>query len=261
MRYKKLVAGMALALGAAVAPMTTKASTETNTAPESVEIAQAEKARKLKEAIDLGLPRQDMLKYIDFPEWMPVTKEGKFSSKKSLEMFHEAGLDKAENQKILQEYMNDINAGVNPDVAFQKFAKQISGGDKEKMTKLNAFNEILKRMHEQNKGKFPSSFSIFAYSLVAIAALSVGLSTASMKDIGCLATALGLALAGVGVESGIRALDNSQYKSIYAVYDTAIRQVHRSYANQEIVKAGGQKIVKMSMEQAKQLIDKAKENN
>ena len=260
MRIKNKVVGMALALGAAVAPLAVKANTETNATPKAVELSKAEKATKLKEAIHLGLPREELLKYVDFPEWIPVTPDGKYDLGKANEMFNAAGLNKSENQKAFQDYMFAVEKGANPDIEFQKFAKQITGGDTEKMAAVNQIKDALQKTQESTEGKeMTNNFTnlcLAAYLAVIVSCAFIGtkMEKDGFKTLGSIMKALGIV---AGVITGIAISGRPDLRNFYQ--DTG-KQLHKIYANQEIQKAANPKIVQMDMQQAKQFIEMAKQN-
>ena len=260
MKIKNKVAGFALALGAAVAPMASKATTETNAAPKSVEIAKAEKAQKLKEAIHLGLPREELLKHVDFPEWIPTTEDGNFDVEKANKMFNDAGLNKAENEKAFLDYVAAVEKGENADIAFQKFAKKITNGDTEKMAALNKIKDTLQETQRRtSKEDMTSNFGVGSLMLTI---LTVSIFTTlgqkcMKKDLSGLSSILFSGGAAIAGAMGITfALDGSLYKS----YNRVTREIYNTYATQEIQKAANPKIVQMDMQQAKQFIEMAKQN-
>ena len=260
MRIKNKVVGMALALGAAVAPLAVKANTETNATPKAVELSKAEKATKLKEAIHLELPREELLKYVDFPEWMPVTPDGQYDKNKADKMFYAAGLGMSENQKAFQDYMFAVEKGANPDIEFQKFAKQITGGDAEKMAALNKIKDALQKTQESTEGKeMTNNFTnlcLAAYLVLACSAFYFGqkISDDGYKNIGTILKGVGFT---VGLVAGILTNERPDLRNFYQDMG---KQLHKIYANQEIQKAANPKVVQMDMQQAKQFVDWAKQN-
>ena len=261
MTIKSKVAGLALALGAAIAPLATKATTETNAAPKTVELSKAEKAQKLKEAIHLGLPREELLKYVDFPEWIPTTEDGKFDSEKSRKMFADAGLVDSENEKAFLDYAGAVEKGENADIAFQKFAKKITNGDTEKMAALNKIKDTLQETQKRtSKEDMTSNFGVgsLMLTLLTVSIFTTLGQKCMRKDLSGLSSFLfsgGAAIAGcMGITF---ALDGGLYKS----YNRVSEEIYNTYANQEIQKAAApeaSKVVQMDMQQAKQFIEMAK---
>lgn len=133
-------------IAAITIPLMNKADTKTNIVPQTIEPSKDEKSIKLKEVIYKGisqnkplnqLPKNELAKYIDFPQWIPVTKDGQYDMDKADEMFDAAGLNKPEVKQAFEEYKKSLEKGTEQDVALQKFAEQISGGDQEKIKQLN----------------------------------------------------------------------------------------------------------------------------
>jgi len=260
MKFKKTLIGVALAAGAVAAPFAGKANTETNAAPKAVELSKAEKATKLKEAIHLGLPREELLKYVDFPEWMPVTSDGKYDSDKASKMFNAAGLDVPINQRAFKDYMTAVEKGANPDIEFQKFAKQITGGDQEKMDALNKIKDTLQETQNRtDKKDTEKGFGLGWLGLgLLMATLSMGASD-KLRDQdadGLAKLTIGLGISAATI-TGMLSLTGG---SLYQSYQKVSEQLYNAYANQEIQKAANPKIVQMDMSQAKQFIEWAKQN-
>ena len=260
MKLKKTLVGVALAAGAVAAPFAGKANTETNAAPKAVELSKAEKATKLKEAIHLGLPREELLKYVDFPEWIPVTPDGKYDSNKASDMWFAAGLDLTINQKAFINYMTAVEKGANPDIEFQKFAKQITGGDQEKMDAINKIKDTLQET--QNRTDKEDMKEGLGVGWLGIGALVCTLFMAvsdKFRDKGADTLAKFSIVVGAVIASTTGMLSVTG-GSLYQSYQKVSEQLYNAYANQEIQKAANPKIVQMDMSQAKQFIEWAKQN-
>ena len=262
MKFKKTLIGMALAAGAVVAPFTGKANTETNAAPKTVELSKAEKAQKLKEAIKSGASRDELLKYVDFPEWMPVTKDGKYDSEKAKDMYKASGMDESKNKQAFIDYVGAVEKGGNPDIEFQKFAKQVTNGDPEKIDALNKVKDAFQKAQERTEGKDLESHFNFLFVGLTLA-LAFGANCVGSKMIedapflGIITKICAYAIAGAG---GMGAKTSPD---LCKLYQDTVRQAYTIYANQEIQKAASpeaSKVVQMDMQQAKQFIEMAKKN-
>ena len=261
MGIKNKMVGIALALGAAVAPLAVKANTETNATPKAVELSRAEKATKLKEAIKSGASRDELLKYVDFPKWMPVTQDGQYDKDKADKMYRDAGLDDSKNQQAFIDYMAVVEKGANPDIEFQKFVKQITGGNAEQMAALNQIKDVLQKTQEgassnnvDSGGKVMLLMLMFAGLGITGARLGTLIASKDekMEPIGAIVAMI--TVAGVlisGVETG-------RVRTIADAYDRTSEQLYNAYANQEIQKAANPKVVQMDMQQAKQFIELTK---
>lgn len=259
MKIKNNMIGLMMAFGATITPFMVKANTETKPIAKTVEVSKAEKASKLKKAIEQGLPKEELLKYIDFPEWMPVTKDGKFDEKQAAKMFDDAGMNTLKNQKAFLDYKTAVEKGANSDVEFQKFAKQITGGNPEQMQALNKIKDMLKKTQEAHD-------DIAEYLLAAtyfILALSLGLAGVSTGTRLALKEGQGIGAIVPVVTSvflGIVGMACANVNTLEDAYTSTFKQVYNVHVNQEIQKAANPKVVQMDMQQTKQFIETAKQN-
>ncbi len=137
MTFKKTLTGIALAAGAMVAPMTKAETKPADTPAKTQEAAQGEK--------------------ITMPAWIPTTADGKFDKKKSHEQFQK--LWEKDGQSI-QQYADDVAAGVPEEIAFTKFAHKLAKGDKEQEKQILSLYDAVKKTREQRKGNMTDdSFS------------------------------------------------------------------------------------------------------
>ena len=67
----------------------------------------------VKDNNNYSLAKEELLKYIDFPEWMPVTKDGKFDEKQAEKMFDDAGMNTLKNQTAFLDYKTAVEKGAN----------------------------------------------------------------------------------------------------------------------------------------------------
>ena len=160
MTSKKVIAGLALALGASIAPLTSKATAETNSTPKSVEIARKEKADKLKETMKAGASREEMLKYVDFPKEIPIDKDGNFDLNRANT---QANLLWKKYRKAIKNYSEELThylGNSDPDHmdldfrgywACRKLVEEISGGDKEKEKELYLLRPALEELWKKDR--------------------------------------------------------------------------------------------------------------
>lgn len=131
MKLKKTLTGVALAVSTAVLPQTTKANPEnsTNTTAKVSTVAKAEK--------------------VSIPDWIPTTPDGQFDEKAARE---QANLLWKEHGKPIQQFSDDIKAGVPEKVAFAKFAHQLAKGDKEKEKLILSLSKSVKEARKEMDG-------------------------------------------------------------------------------------------------------------
>ena len=136
MGIKKVIAGMSMAVGAAVAPMATKANTETNEARETVRLSDAEKSIMRQEQLqavirtainagaDLSIIREEAVKYIDFPSFIPVTRDGQFDGIKCAQWVN--AFCSEENLPHIKEYLRSVKIKEFLKSAKNKIVKEVA---------------------------------------------------------------------------------------------------------------------------------------
>ena len=146
MTFKKTLTGIALAAGAMVAPMTKAETKPADTPAKTQEAAQGEK--------------------ITMPAWIPTTADGKFDEKKSHEQFQK--LWEKDGQSI-QQYADDVAAGVPEEIAFTKFAHKLAKGDKEQEKQILSLYDAVKETRKQRGGNMnvPTSVPWFPFVYAA----------------------------------------------------------------------------------------------
>ena len=153
MTFKKTLTGIALAAGAMVAPMTKAETKPADTPAKTQKAAQGEK--------------------ITMPAWIPTTADGKFDEKKSHEQFQK--LWEKDGQSI-QQYADDVAAGVPEEIAFTKFAHKLAKGDKKQEKQILSLYDAVKKTREQREGDmkntpFENWYNIVFGTAVAMATL------------------------------------------------------------------------------------------
>ncbi len=290
MKFKNTVIGLVCALGAMTAPLSTKAGIETNAAPQTVELSKDKKNTKLKEIIFKGLsqnkrlnelPENELVKYIDFPQWMPVTKDGQFDENKANKMFDAAGLNAPQIQQAFKEYKNSLKKGTEPNIAFQKFAEQVAGNDQEKAVQLKQLAKTLENMPTVTEEK--GTRAVMAVGLLALGAIfatgGVLLMKENIKDeskrcdygwnsqpslgseISTL-IAMGLVVTGLatGALGGITGYTATKL-DLRDVYQTTSKDLYRAHINHEVQKAVQPETVQKGTKQTKQMIEATKQKN
>jgi len=269
MGLKKYLAGLLMACGAVAAPMAAKAKTHTNNDPKAVE-SKEEKATKLKEAIHLGLPREEVLKYIDFPKWLPVTKSGEYDWLRAQQMFDTVGLDKPENQEAFQKYVDSVKKGENADAAFESLATQISKGDFFTKNQIMSVKEGYQKMLEQSKGKIKTERSLEDILAVVVGTLTTfstlsaagacivraGKSKSIAENDEAARAAVFCAIIAMAA-GGFTYYAANNYIDLSKECNNVLQQVYENHVNQEIQKANP-KVVTIDMNQAKQMIGMSK---
>ena len=167
MTFKKTLTGIALAAGAMVAPMTKAETKPADTPAKTQEAAQGEK--------------------ITMPAWIPTTADGKFDEKKSHEQFQK--LWEKDGQSI-QQYADDVAAGVPEEIAFTKFAHKLAKGDKEQEKQILSLYDAVKKTREQRKGNMTDDSFFAACNAGAVAFAFLVLSSSLLgemndKKVGC----------------------------------------------------------------------------
>ena len=255
MTLRRSILTTVMAIGALLPIAKADTNTETNTPTKEISAIKAEKAAKLKEAIHLRLPRDELLKYIDFPDWMPVDKNGQYSIGKAIDMFINAGLADSKGQKAVQNYMNDINDGNSPEMAFQKFATQMAG--KDKATQLTpVFNEVLQNMYSKNGGYLPTKAEGYGLLLgLGTLMMIIGMVGATIKENSLFGKVMACALIGASFPVTYVGLECVTTMSVRGIYLDTMEQMHRVYATQAIQKAYTPEIVTRDIKQTKQLLE------
>ena len=164
MTFKKTLTGIALAAGAMVAPMAKAETKPADTPAKTQEAAQGEK--------------------ITMPAWIPTTADGKFDKKKSHEQFQK--LWEKDGQSI-QQYADDVAAGVPEEIAFTKFAHKLAKGDKEQEKQILSLYDAVKETRKQRKGDmentpFENWCGIVCGAAVAMAGMVLFRSTRNEYD-------------------------------------------------------------------------------
>ena len=243
-RLDSTLAGLALGVGAALGTTGCAQGEKAVEQPKKIEVTQEvkdAKAAALKADITLGASREDMVKHIVFPDWLPVTEDGQFDSEKAGDMFNQAGLNNRDAEVAFKEYMAAAQKGGDCEEAFEKFAEQITGGDQGKKEVLYQVKDVLQTAQESNPSKDLVTqrgrhwLLLGLVTLAALANASAGIADKNEHpEIGFIAHYVGLLSA---VSAGALFVRMETAKDVY--FET-YRQMYNTYVSQEIKAAAAE---------------------
>jgi len=268
-KTKKAIVMGALSLAAAAAPIKGQAKESEPAAKDTImAMAPAEVAKKkmFEDAVRRGAPKEEIAKYVDFPEFIPVTKDGQFDSKKA-----------AEYAKVLAPYIKTLaEKGETTTVTevYEVF-KETTG---QKNVSLEDFRRICKATEETTEcccAKSGISGKI-GYPIVALVAGMIALSFAygsgmaakqGINEIkkGYVGDGYGLNKVAAAVVSAMIAIPFGYvsvaggistlhaWKTVNKQVREAYARTYDSYLNQSI-QAQQKQFTILDMKQAKQLI-------
>jgi len=261
---KSVVAG-ALAVAAMVAPIkgqSQEAKSETEPA-KTVEVSKAKRQQMLEDAIKSGASKEEIAKYIDFPEFIPVTEDGQLDMAKAdeyakaLAPYVKTLAEKGDNISAVEAYKAFKEATGKKNISFEEF---------EKVRELaeNAAEHHGNRGLEGTACMFAGVFTagLACYSMLMAADLkdkSISYGYFGSKSINSLAltgtviagtTALALgAFTVLSAKVGLDCFKRAPEQSVREVYENA----HESYVN-DVVEGKQQQYKLMNMDQARQYI-------
>jgi len=246
MGYKKVVAGLALALGAVAAPMGTKANAETNAEPKvtAVEKTKSTPAQKRVNA-----------KKAFIPAWIPVTEEyGVFDFEKAEA---QAEMLWSNHGKDIQEFMDNFCLAIpgspadkKAEKAFSDFAHKLANGDKEKENEILALHDSLAILYMRRHGKAHDTFSE-KYSMPLLlgflgAAVALGAFSKPKETLRAAAVLAALGCGAVKVAGMVNSkLDDTEGKRVFMeiqkdAYDEWSKKFERHQITQEVLNRGAQ---------------------
>ncbi len=178
MSIKKTLASLALVAGAAMAPMT-KAETKPSESqtPVAVQKGQDSKlSRKqvFESAVRAGLPKEEIAKYVDFPEFIPVDKDGRLDKKQVQEMLHPFVTNHLDAIKAFYKDLSSVQGDADFEKASATFLSKIMDSKEspaqlmKKMTELK--NDDRKQMSENAKDMedLPTSATGIVFSSITV---------------------------------------------------------------------------------------------
>ena len=243
MKLDKTLVGLAIAAGTALAPMAAHAepTSQMRAAETPTEAAQI-KAVDLRKALASGASRDELVKCITFPKGMPVNEYGQFDAEQANRIFNASVLASASSHKAFKKYMAAVEKGTNPDIAFQRFAYQLTNGNKAQMKQLHQMKHVLQKVQkEHTSGEVSTRTNQFfgLLGLVAMLGLTLGPGVRQLhkKVPGLLPTIAVAGSVALGAYFG-------SSTSLRRLYVDVSRQMYNAYVNQEIQKAAGPEVQK-----------------
>ena len=241
MGYKKVVTGLALALGAVAAPMDTQANSETNAEPK---VTAAEKA-KLSPA-----KKRVSAKKAFIPAWVPVTEEYGLFDREKAEA--QAEMLWSNHGKDIQEFMDNFclalpgsPAEKKAEKAFNDFAHKLAKGDKEKEKEILDLHDSLAILYMRRHGKAHDTLSE-KYSMPILlgflgAAIALGAFSKPKETLRAAAVLAAIGCGTVKVSSMINSkLDDTEGKHVFMeiqkdAYDEWSKKFERHQITQEVL--------------------------
>ena len=256
MSFKKTLVAAGLAAMAGWAPLQSKANEmkQADKAAIRQEQFQAVLRTAMNANMDPSAVKDEAIKYMDFPSFIPVTKDGKFDEKLCQQWVKD--FDVKENLPHIKEYLESVKKGASLKEAYMKLAKNVAKEDKEKEQKLlNAYGplrETMEKMPENSAGGYIVAGLIL---LLGAAAVLGDDFEESGVGCGCLSAIVGGTIIAACISHTVTDSDRVKYleKSLPAAY----RSVYNAYVDQTIT-AGKQNIVMMDAKQAAQMIEFSK---
>ena len=219
MGFKKAFAGMTLAVGAALAPMATKANTETNAAQKATAQVKAEK--------------------VAIPDWIPTTADGQFDHFKALD---QANVLWGKHGKDIQQFSDDIKAGMPEEIAYTKFAQRLAKGDKDKEKQILSLFDTVQKTREERNGEMNETFSERYRATIitaCVAAFLLGAFSDSKvidKAIDITVLGLGLSMAGCAAHEVLSHFfetpENFQAKAVFVDVQKAFYDAYKQQGSQ-----------------------------
>ncbi|MBP5160515.1 MAG: hypothetical protein ILP11_00460 [Alphaproteobacteria bacterium] len=122
---------------------------------------------------DFDVVKQQALKYMDFPAFLPVTQDGHFDKATSQKWIEACDFKK--NFKHLQQYKQDLEQGVSVEEAYGTMAKNIADGDKAKEeTMLQMLPAMQKALEQVNLSNVSGLGRDRTYVLLTLSLLPLG---------------------------------------------------------------------------------------
>lgn len=161
MTIKKTLAGIALATGAMIAPMAkaTPKPTEAHTTSSTQSATQTGKNT--------------------MPQWIPTTADGKFDEAKAEDQFK---LIWNKNGHDIQQYADNVKAGVPEEIAFTKFAHKLVAGDEKKETEILSLYDTVKKAREKREGQMTNTWPETYANAVMLGSLLSLMAIYKIKD-------------------------------------------------------------------------------
>ena len=164
-----VMAGLAVAgVAAPIKAQTAEAMPEKATVTATAKHTDTQKKKQFEAAVRAGAPKEEIVKYMDFPGFMPVTKDGQFDEKKASDWAEKL----APYMKVLAEKGKTMSAAD----AYKAF-KETTG---QKDVSLEDFEQVCKLTQEAAHQYGNKWINIALGSIVGFVAAAFALGTGSM---------------------------------------------------------------------------------
>ena len=250
---KKKLAMLSMAAMATVAPIATHAQ---ETKAESKDVRQEQFTAVLKKNITPDTIKKEAIKYIDFPDFIPVTPEGKFDSKTSQEWIKNFDLEK--NFSTVKTFISDMRKGVSSKDALQKFVENVSINNSVKKEELKEFAPLIAGGIEKIRQDRDESTGALCLA-AGFAALGIGAITMNhlkRKDMKQFFNGVELLVAG-GIVTGALMWNFQSDSTLKKEIKETIPKVHQAMYDgyvKQAIETGKNKIVTMDAKQAAQMV-------
>ena len=201
--------------------------TNTNAVTATASDTQTQRKQKFEAAVRSGAPQTEIVKYIDFPEFIPVTKEGSFDEKKA----EKWSVSLSPYLKLLAEKGKWV-AAVDAEDAYKAFKETVNQKDVslEDFEVVQTIAKEAERRRSLGGNSRSKAHNILMWFCLATALLEgVGVMTAKNKSVkkSSLASAMVmLALAGGNYyskkEADLYPFADSAYRTYRVMYDKYI---------------------------------------
>ena len=258
MSFKETLVAAGLAAMAGWAPLQSKANETNQTDKAAIRQEQFQTVWRTAMNADMkpAVVKHEAVKYMDFPSFLPVTKDGEFDEKLCQQWVKD--FDVKENLPHIKEYLDSVQKGTPVDEAYMKLAKNVAKGDKEKeQNLLNAYLPLQKSMKEmpQNSpdGYLIAGLILMIGALAAFADAKGGPAGGGGEGFGIAFLCVIAAGATVAASVHYTVTDSDQIKYLEKSLPTVYRSIYDSYVDQTIAD-GKQNIVTMDAKQAAEMI-------
>ena len=182
MNFRKKLALVGLVAMAGLAPLQSKANETNRTEKTSVRQEQLQAVVRTAMNANIGPAilniKREAAKYMDFPSFIPVTKDGQFNESKCQQLIKDFDLKK--NFPHVKKYVESLESGVSPEKAYKRLAHEVANGDKEKEAQLAEMADSLAKVAKAKSRTTPAGLYAFAGLL-----LYMGLCFTKGDSVGC----------------------------------------------------------------------------
>ena len=213
------------AVGAAVLATPVKGKTAEQPQPPMEEITKEQKQKLLEQALRSGAPMEEVLKHMDFPDFLPTTKDGQFNKAKAKEYakalapYIEVLAEKGESTSTVEAYETFKKTTGQENVSLQDFEKVVE------------IAKQAKKLHkEYHKYDATGVFVIAGLLLVGVGLLggtTEGHTDSDSIGCGCLALLLAAGASAITlteIATGKGSPENMVYRSYCSMYNTYVNE-------------------------------------